>query len=125
MKAAASGMKVALAVLRKAKALNAPGFEHNGKVTELLVRKFLDENPLLLTGNGLPADYDPLKAEQVRRIQFDLEVKQGLYVKRDVAKDKWAKAMEAIMDAMRGLMTREDFNAAIKQIRANIKGLDL
>ncbi len=42
-----------------------------------------------------------------------------------IVKASWARAMEAIMAAMQQYMTRGDYNAAIRQIKAEIRALDL
>lgn len=102
-------------------------FFKSGRVAANLV-KWLDANPPE-QGELSALDKERLECERIekqnRKLDFDHQVKLGQYEKIAVTKAKWATAMEAIMDAIKGLMTREDFNAAIKQIRANIKGLDL
>lgn len=125
MSATATGMQIPLPLLRRLKAAGSPGFELNGRCRESEILQFAASHPELLSTDGLPAGYDPLKTAQLEKLRFDLEIKKGKYELVDVTKRAWAQAMEAVMSVMQKLMTREDYNCAIRQIKVEIKALDL
>ena len=125
MASAAGAMSIPFPILKRLKAAGCPGFLPSNRVDEALVLAFAEDHPDLLADDGLAAGYDPLKKAQLEKVWFDLEVKKGRYEEIAKVKDSWAKGMEVVMKVMSKLMTREDYNAAIRQIKAEIRALDL
>jgi len=101
----------------------------NARINSLL-SKWIDDHPIV------PGEYKPMVSEKEqrqadklakenRKLDFEFAVAQKEYVKVDTVKGAWSQALEVIMDAMKAGMTREDYNAAIKRIKAKLKELDL
>jgi hypothetical protein len=63
--------------------------------------------------------------KQNRKLDFEHQVRLGEFERVDVVKASWARAMEAVMAVMQKLMTREDYNCAIRQIKVEIRALNL
>ena len=122
---AASG--VPIAVVTQAK--ETPGFDEHFKGSRVCTTLTLALAKRPFETHSEALDKEQLECERIerqnRKMDFEHQVKLGAYTKNDIVREKFAKAMEAAMDAMKGLMTREDFNACIKQIKANIRSLDL
>lgn len=119
------GEGIHISLAKRAKDANCPHVKSGGRfdsrAAQWIRDQAWDELNIL--------DKEKLECERIekqnRKLDFEHQVKLGQYAKIDEIKAIWSKAMEAVMETMKKLMTREDYNAAIKQIRANIKALDL
>jgi hypothetical protein len=120
MGAASAGMSIPLPLLKRLKSANCPGFDRSGRVNEEVVSRFIEDNPELLSTDGLPAGYDPLKATQIEKILFDLEIKKGLYVLKETVKADWAEGMEIIQKVMQAYIPKQDYNKAIREMKRDL-----
>ena len=120
---AGEGIHPALA--KRAKAENCPhvkpGGRFDSRAAAWIRKQGWDQVAIL--------DKERLECERIekqnRKLDFEHQIRLGEFERVDVVKASWARAMEAIMAAMQQYMTREDYNACIRQIRVNIRSLDL
>jgi len=120
---AGEGIHPALA--KRAKAENCPyvksGGRFDSRAAAWIRKQGWDEVAIF--------DKERLECERIekqnRKLDFEHQVRLGEFERVDVVKQKWAQAMEVIMAAMQQYITREDYNACIRQIRMNIRSLDL
>ena len=79
-----------------------------------------------LKSNPAPAstisEKDQLRADklrkEIRNLDFDYAIKMGEYLPRRHVEEAQTKAKEGIMAILKKMMTREDYNAAIRQFRS-------
>jgi hypothetical protein len=113
------------AMARRAKAENCPhvkpGGRFDSRAAAWIRKQGWDEVAIL---NKEQLECKRIE-KQNRKLDFEHQVRLGEFERVDVVKASWARAMEAVMAVMQKLMPREDYNCAIRQIKVEIRALNL
>ena len=110
---------------RRAKAENCPHVKSGGRFDSRAaawIRKQGWDEVAILTKEQLECKRIE---KQNRKLDFEHQVKLGEFERVDVVKASWAKGLDVIQTIMKSHMSVADYNAAIRQMKAELRALDL